>query len=148
MDILSPKKLRFFHNTLVESMKILKLSSLIHQTRKLANCKWICHNNCYPCAHGFLFFNFVMLLKWWPSIRRFSQIWLHSRYESRKKTESFYIFGYLPELIIKVWWLVGKKNTANWPSQIKQSFLISSFTWLLDWVRSVIKQELETTFPT
>jgi hypothetical protein len=34
----------------------------------------------------------------------FSQIWLHTRrYESRKKTESLYILGYLLELIIEIW---------------------------------------------
>jgi hypothetical protein len=44
-----------------------------------------------------------MYLKWRSSIRWFSQIWLQTRYENRKKPESFYILGYLPELIIKIW---------------------------------------------
>jgi len=30
-------------------------------------------------------------------------IWLHTRYESRKKTESSYVLGYLQELIMKIW---------------------------------------------
>jgi hypothetical protein len=35
--------------------------------------------------------------------KTFSQIWLHTRYESKvKKTESFYIIGYLLQLIIKI----------------------------------------------
>jgi hypothetical protein len=28
-----------------------------------------------------IFFNLVMWPKWWSSIRRFSQIWLETRYE-------------------------------------------------------------------
>jgi len=31
------------------------------------------------------------------------KFWLQTRYESRKKTESSYILGYLRELIIKIW---------------------------------------------
>ncbi len=52
-------------------------------------------------------------MKWWSSIRWFSQIWLHTRYESRKKTESFYILGCLLELIIKIWWF-GKNSFEIW----------------------------------
>ncbi len=48
-------------------------------------------------------FNFVMELKWWSSIRWFSQIWLYPRYQSRKKPDPLYILGYLLELIIKIW---------------------------------------------
>jgi hypothetical protein len=37
----------------------------------------------------------VIIQKW------FSQIWLHTRYESRANQESFYILGYLLEHIVK-----------------------------------------------
>jgi hypothetical protein len=44
---------------------------------------------------------------WRSSIRCFSQIWLHTRYESsppkEKKTEFFHISGYFLELLIRIW---------------------------------------------
>ncbi len=51
---------------------------------------------------GFLFCKFVMSQKWQSCIRWFSQIWLHTRYESRKNPESFYFLGYLLKFIIKI----------------------------------------------
>jgi hypothetical protein len=39
----------------------------------------------------------VIIQKW------FSEIWLHTRYESRANWESFYILGYLLEHIVKTW---------------------------------------------
>ncbi len=54
-------------------------------------------------AQGFFFSISCVQLNWRSSIREFSQIWLQTRYESRKKTGSFYILGYLLELSIKIW---------------------------------------------
>ncbi len=42
---------------------------------------------------------FVIYLKWWSSIRWFSQIWLHTRYEIEIKTKSLYIL----EVDFKIW---------------------------------------------
>jgi hypothetical protein len=39
---------------------------------------------------------------------------LHIRYESRKKPESFYILGYLLDLIIKIWPSSPQKNFEIW----------------------------------
>jgi hypothetical protein len=36
-------------------------------------------------------------------MRELSQIWLQTRYESRKKPKLFSILGYLVELIIRIW---------------------------------------------
>jgi len=44
-----------------------------------------------------IFFNFVMSLKWQSSITRFSQIWLHTRYERRKKTQN-------PSIVFATYW--------------------------------------------
>ncbi len=54
----------------------------------------------------FFFFFPIMWCSWsgdHPWGTWFNQIWPHTRrYESRKKTESFYILGYLLELIIEI----------------------------------------------
>jgi hypothetical protein len=39
-------------------------------------------------------------------------MWLHIRYESKRKEESFFIIGYLLELIIKIW-RFGKKKSSK-----------------------------------
>jgi hypothetical protein len=61
----------------------------------------------------------MWLVKQQSSIRRFSQIWLHTRYESREKKkrkkekpELFYILGYLLEIIIK-FWRFGEINSSK-----------------------------------
>jgi hypothetical protein len=58
--------------------------------------------------------NFVKYLQW-SSIKWFSQIWLHRRHESWKKSEYFYILGYLLELIIRLWrfGVFFNRNQAN-----------------------------------
>jgi hypothetical protein len=48
-----------------------------------------------------------MQLKWWSSIRPFNQIWLQTRYESRKKKKvnpSMLLATYWNLLIMKNWW--------------------------------------------
>jgi hypothetical protein len=54
---------------------------------------------------GFFLKDFVMYPRWQLYTNYFSQFWLHARYESRKKPGSFYILGYLLELIVKIWCL-------------------------------------------
>ncbi len=49
---------------------------------------------------------FLMWLKGQSFIRRFSQIWVSTRYQSKSKLSIFYISGYLVELNIEIWvWL-------------------------------------------
>jgi hypothetical protein len=46
---------------------------------------------------NFLYFStFVMLSHWWSYTRRFSHIWLHTRYESRNLLKCFYIMATWP----------------------------------------------------
>ncbi len=53
---------------------------------------------------GFLFLRILSCSQSDDSSRKwFSQNWLYTRYEIRKKKKSFYVLGYLLELIIKIW---------------------------------------------
>ncbi len=74
--------------------------------------------------------NFVMQLKWRSSIIWFSQIWLQLDMKLEKKTGSFYILGYILELIIKIWWsgnlFFKKKSGKFWPFFSMENPLSSS----------------------
>jgi hypothetical protein len=52
--------------------------------------------------------NSMIKPKWWPSIRRFSQIWVYIKYPRGgwKKASFLYFFHYLLEPNIKIWRLL------------------------------------------
>jgi hypothetical protein len=62
---------------------------------------------------AFFFFNFVMQLKWQSSKRWFSQIWLQTRYENRKKSKSFYILTGTYHKNLAIWKPLIFQNLAN-----------------------------------
>ncbi len=97
--------LRIVHQVWLWSVSQIILGNFTRATVRTFNCSkhlGLKFERAIPGRVRVFFCNFV---RWQPSIKWFSQIWLHTRYESRKKKpESFYNLGYLLELIIKIWW--------------------------------------------
>jgi hypothetical protein len=68
-----------------------------------------------PAVSRVSFKDFVMLSKWQSSRKYFSLIWLHTIYESKENTNSFYILELLMKLTFKIWKLgvFFLQNLAN-----------------------------------
>jgi hypothetical protein len=90
---------QFFTSSFIWLVIFQAIASTAYMTKTLIPCNfWLKIE-----LKNLIWTNFLMLLKWWSSIRWFSQICLNTWYESRKIAQSFYILGYLRKLIIKIW---------------------------------------------
>jgi hypothetical protein len=89
--------LRIVHQVLLWSVSQLILGNFTCATVPTFNCSkhlGLKFERAIPGRVRVLFSNFV---KWQPSIKWFSKIWLHTRYESRKKNLN-------PSIILATYW--------------------------------------------
>jgi hypothetical protein len=64
----------------------------------------------------FIYFStFVMLSHWWSHTRRFSHIWLYTRYETRNLLKCFYIMATWPNNVLKHGKVEKMPHGARWP---------------------------------
>jgi len=76
-----------------------KKISMVRKFMYEVNIMWIDHHVKFESK---LFFSFYDVIKVVIIHKMNSQIWLHTKYESKEKTKSSYILGYLLELITKI----------------------------------------------